>query len=561
MLPTEPGPPPARAEATGRALVAGAVLGVVLAAAGVYAGLKTSILDGGSIAAALAGFMIFSRARRPYGLLENNITATTAASAGVMGFVVGLAGPIPALALMGVTLPGWSVALLGTAAGLVGITAATLLRRKLVVDDALPFPTGSATAEVIETIHAARATAFRRAQVMVSAAAVAMLVTWLRDGIPSLIPQTVAIGGTLSGFAAASLTLGFSFTPVLLGTGAMIGMRSTASMLLGAVIAWAALAPWLLRSGIVAKADYGVLSTWLVFPGLGLLVAGSFVPLVLQAGSVLRSLRDIGVLVGGRRSDSRLTLLAAGGVVLLVVACWQVGVGVGPAAIAVLLALLLANVSARATGETDLAPVGQVGLLTQIAFASGGTLTSMVAAWMSTGISSQTAQTLWAFKAGQRLNASPRAQIGAQLLGALVGGVVVVPVYVLIVKGYGLGTEAMPAAGAQSWKAMAEAVRGVVPPYALLAGAIGLTAGTVIALLGRTRAVRLLPSPAAMGLAMLIPASYSLTAFAGALTANVARRVRPSLDETTVLTVAAGAIAGESLMGVVVAALKMTGWL
>src|SRR6478609_5522254 len=133
MPPTAPGSPPTPAEATGRALVAGAALGVVLAAAGVYAGLKTSIIDGGGIAAALAGLMIFSRARRPYGLLENNITATTAASAGVMGFVAGLAGPIPALGLMGITLPAWSVALLGTAAGLVGITAATLLRRKLVI--------------------------------------------------------------------------------------------------------------------------------------------------------------------------------------------------------------------------------------------------------------------------------------------------------------------------------------------------------------------------------------------------------------------------------------------
>jgi uncharacterized oligopeptide transporter (OPT) family protein len=462
---------------------------------------------------------------------------------------------------MGVTLPAWSVALLGTAAALLGIAAATLLRRKLVVEDALPFPTGSATAEVIETIHAARATALRRALVMVGTAAAAMLVTWFREGKPKLIPQMLPIGGTLTGFAAASLTLGFSCTPVLLGTGAMIGLRSTVSLLLGAAIAWVGIAPWLLRGGIVPQADYGPLSSWLAFPGLGLLIAGSFVPLLLQAGAVLRSLRDMGVLVGGRRSDPRLALLATTGVVVVIVACGQIGVGIVAAAIAVLLALLLANVSARATGETDIAPVGQVGLLTQIAFASGGTLTSMVAAWISTAISSQTAQTLWGYKAGQRLNASPRAQMTAQLLGALVGGVVVVPVYIIIVKGYGLGTEAMPAASAQSWKAMAEAVRGTVPPHALLAGAIGVGAGTVLALLGRTRAARLLPSPAAMGLAMLIPAAFSLTAFAGALTAVVARRVRPALDETTVLTAAAGAIAGESMMGVVVAALGWAGLL
>jgi uncharacterized oligopeptide transporter (OPT) family protein len=221
--------------------------------------------------------------------------------------------------------------------------------------------------------------------------------------------------------------------------------------------------------------------------------------------------------------------------------------------------LLLANVSARATGETDIGPVGAVGLLTQLAFAAGGPLTAMVAGWISTGTSSQAAQTLWSFKAGQRLGASPRAQVGAQLLGALVGGVVVVPVYILIVKGYGIGTEAMPAASALSWRAMAEAVSGSLPPHGPLAGTIGLGVGTVLALLARTRAERYVPSPAAIGLAMLIPASYSVTALAGALTLLGVRKLRPGVDQSLALTAAAGGIAGESVMGVIVAALTWAG--
>src|SRR5688572_1794712 len=332
MVPTDPGSPaPPRAEATARALIAGAALGVVLAAAGVYAGLKTSMVDGGGIAAALIGFIVFARARRVYSVLENNITATVAASAGVMAFVVGIAGPIPALSLMGIALPGWSVALLGTAAGVLGIAAAMLLRRKLVIDDALPFPTGNATAEVIETIHAARASAVLRASILISAAALAMMITWFRDGRPAFIPQTTAIGGMLTGFAAASLTLGFSWSPVLLGTGAMMGVRSAASMVLGGTVAWAVLAPWLLRNRIVDTASYGPLSSWLVWPGLGLLIAGSFVPLLLQAGSVVRSLRDIGALADRRGADPRMAVLAVAGMVVLVAACWTVGIGPGVA--------------------------------------------------------------------------------------------------------------------------------------------------------------------------------------------------------------------------------------
>ena len=65
----------------------------MLAAGNVYTGLKTSFIDGGSITAALLGFTFFATftrlARRPYSALENNITQTTAASAAIMGFVLG----------------------------------------------------------------------------------------------------------------------------------------------------------------------------------------------------------------------------------------------------------------------------------------------------------------------------------------------------------------------------------------------------------------------------------------------------------------------------------------
>ena len=560
---------PGRREATVRALVVGCGIGLVLAAGNVYTGLKTGFIDGGGITAALLGFLIFSGFRRlgagPYSVLENNITQTTASSAAIMGFVVGLAGPVPALHLLGTHLPGWSVAVWGTGAGLLGIAAAGFLRRKLVVDDALPFPTGAATAEVIGTIHTARAVAVRRAWLLLGAAAAAMAVTWFRDGRPAFIPQATLFGGAIGGIAAASVTLGITWSPLIVSTGAMIGTRAAGSMLLGGGIAWAVLAPWLLRSGIVREASYGALSSWMVWPGLGLLVAGSFVPLALQGGSVLRSFRDLGAL-GRHGSDLRARalglLLLAGVAVLVIVGATTFGVGPAAAIGAVLLALLLTNVSARATGETDVGPVGAVGLLTQLAFAGGGTLTSVLAGWISTGSSSQSSQTLWAFRAGDRLGASPRAQVGAQLLGALLGGAIVVPVYLLVAGSYGVGTEAMPAASAQSWKAMAEAVSGGVaalPRYGPLAGAAGLVAGTVLVLRARTSGGRFLPSPAAMGMAMLIPGSYSIAAFAGALLVIGARRLRPGLDHAAVLTLAAGGIAGESITGVVIAALNAAG--
>ena len=121
-------------------------------------------------------------------------------------------------------------------------------------------------------------------------------------------------------------------------------------------------------------------------------------------------------------------------------------------------------------------PVGAVGMLTQTAFAGAGVVTSLVTGGVSTATSAQACGTLYAFRAGERLGASPRAQVGAQLLGAVLGAVVVVPVYFLVVKSYGIGTEALPAPSAQSWKAMAEAVQGgaLPPDTRALAAGVGL---------------------------------------------------------------------------------------
>jgi uncharacterized oligopeptide transporter (OPT) family protein len=571
--------PHPRRENTARALVTGCAIGVVLAAGNVYTGLKTAFIDGGSITAALLSFMLFSTFKRlgrtPYGALENNITQTTASSAAIMGFVAGLPGPIPALTLLGHSFPGWAIALMGAAIGMVGIFAATLLREKLVVEDALPFPTGRATAELIETMYAGRATAVRRAWLLGTAAAVAMALTWFRDGRPAVLPQTLAFGGAIAGVATSALTLGLSVSPLVFSTGAMVGLRMSTSMLLGAVIAYAGIAPALLGHGIVREAAYASLSSWLVWPALGLLLAGSFLPLLLEGGVLLRSLRDLGSVLlrltapakGGpepasARPRGLALLLLASVVVIVVVGRRTFGIHPAVSLGGLVVALVLANICGRATGETDLAPVGAIGTLTQFIFGGKGHAISMITGWITMGSSSQTSQTLWAFRAGARLGASPKAQVGAQILGAMLGALVVVPVYLVLVRSYGLGTEAMPAPSALSWKATAEAVRGglsALPPYGPAAGGIGIGIGILLTFLGRARFGRFVPSPAAMGAAMLLPASLSVAAFAGAATIAAARRLRPGFDEQSAMALAAGGIAGESLMGVFIAILIATG--
>jgi uncharacterized oligopeptide transporter (OPT) family protein len=572
--------PSGEREATIRALVSGAVIGVLLAAGNVYTVFKVGVIDGGSITAALLAFAMFGGFKRlqrtPYSALENNITQTAAASAAVMSFVTGVAGPIPALALMGTQFPSAAVMLFGAAVGLLGVFVAALLRRRLVVEEALPFPTGIATGEVIETIFSARHIALRRILLLAVAAGVAGAVTWFRDGRPAVIPQGFMVGGTLAGVAVAKLGVGFSCSPLMLATGAMVGVRGAAGMLAGGTIAKLVLAPWLLRAGIVADADYGSFNRWLVWPALGLLVSGSFLPLLLDGGTLVRSLRQLAVWrstpAGAPRSNDgsvapRLwgpLLLASVTVIFLL--GWLV-FGINPLVTvgALVLALVLANVAARATGETDFSPGGPMGTVSLMATASRGPVTGIMSGALSLGMTSQTSQTLWAFRAGHHLGASPRAQIGAQILGVLVGAAVTVPVYFVIASSYGIGNERMPAVAALSWRATAEAMQGLtaLPRWGAAAGMIGVAAGAGLTLLGRARLGRILPSAASLGVGFMLPPSLTLVALAGALLALGAVRLwrDRGIDQASILALAAGAMAGESTVGVIIAILMTIGLL
>ncbi|HEX4405874.1 MAG TPA: OPT/YSL family transporter, partial [Polyangia bacterium] len=230
--------------------------------------------------------------------------------------------------------------------------------------------------------------------------------------------------------------------------------------------------------------------------------------------------------------------------------------------IGLVIALVLANVCARTAGETDMAPTGAMGTLTQLMFTGSGPVASLIAGSISAGTATQTSQMLWAFKAGDKLKSSANAQMWAQLLGATVGAIVCVPVYFVITHAWGIGTEAMPAPSALSWKATAEAVGGglaAMPPYAFVAGTIGFCVGVLLTALGGTRVSRFVPSPAAMGIAVISPFAISASAFVGGLAVVVVKRLFPKASDAAIMSVAAGGIAGESVMGVIVAALIATG--
>ncbi len=120
------------AELTIRALLLGAVLGVVFAASSVYLALKIGLTVSASIPIAVLAVAFF-RTLGHSTILENNIVQTTG-SAGE-SIAAGVVFTLPAILLMGYDLSIAKVGIIAAVGGILGILLMIPLRRALIVKE------------------------------------------------------------------------------------------------------------------------------------------------------------------------------------------------------------------------------------------------------------------------------------------------------------------------------------------------------------------------------------------------------------------------------------------
>jgi len=496
---------------------------------------------------------------------EGNISQTTASSAASI-ISGGLVAPIPAYTLItGERLGAAPMMAWVFAVSFLGIWVAWALRPSMIEDSPLRFPAGVATLETMRDIFGHGREALARVAVLLGAALLSGLLKWA---------QTFA--RLLGEWSPSALAAKYGFTlspsPLLIGFGAIVGLRVGASLLAGALVAWGGLGPWLLASGRVSAAGasgslFEPLVAWLLWPGVSLMVSATLTGLALR---LVRAAPG----GGGRRMRlpaPSMPALAGFALACVLTVALQVelfGISLPLALLAIPLALLLAVVAARVVGETGIAPIGAIGKVSQLGVgvvAPGQAVTNLMAANVAGGAAGQCADLLNDFKAGHGIGASAARQSIAQCFGVLTGSVVGVAVYLALIPDPSsmLLTEQWPAPAVAVWKAVAEALAqglGSVPASARAAMLIAALAGVILgALESRPRAARWLPSAASLGLAFVIPASVSLMIFAGALLAWLFAALRPALAERFTLAAAAGMITGESLVGVAVAVMGLAG--
>jgi putative OPT family oligopeptide transporter len=293
------------AEFTLKAIVIGALFGLVFGASTVYLGLRAGLTVSASIPIAVLAISVLKKLGGST-ILENNIVQTIG-SAGetVAGGVV---FTIPALIFLTPYGPSYfnyfQITVLALAGGILGILMMVPLRRALIVKEhgVLPYPEGAACADVLvagERGGQLAATVFTGLGV----GALWKSLSWIFQIFRTVVGYSMA---RASFFPNATLNVDIS--PEYMGVGYVIGPRIAGVMFAGGVLSWMVLLPLLSILGRYMPAPFPpvpasglridqmsaqqIWSAYIRYTGAGAVLAAGIITLCRTIPTIVSSFRD-----------------------------------------------------------------------------------------------------------------------------------------------------------------------------------------------------------------------------------------------------------------------------
>lgn len=564
---------------TWRAVIMGGLLGALMSVSNLYTAIKLGWLFGVAITACVLSFTIWRCLRfinpklSQMSILENNCMQSTASSA---GYSTGstIATAFGAYLLITGKQVDWHITLVWTAiTALLGVLLAVPMKQQMINKERLPFPSGIAAAETLKSLYGGTKEAVYQAYSLVAAMVAGVLTGVASKGewawqkmigfkLPDLIPFPITLGGVkLADFP------GFGFEPslMLISAGMIVGMRVSASMLLSASILYFGFGPWLMQNHIIPT-PHKLLSGWALWTGTSIMVSAGLTSFILQWKTIVRALGSIKKSDGaGNEKMAALARIEVPmkwfwiGVIPLAVifaiveyVAFKVSFHLG--IISVVTSFFLALVACRATGETDITPIGAMGKISQLSFAvlSPHNITSnLMAASVTANCASASADLLTDLKSGYLLGANARRQFLAQLSGVFFGTITIVPAWYLMIPNKEV-LESYNPPNTTIWKAVAEALSNgisALPESARVGIIVGLVIGLVLTVLETLypKMRKYLPSAMGLGLAWVMPFQNCLSFFIGACIAMIWKKAHAKTADNFTVPIASGAIAGESL--------------
>ena len=558
-------------EFTPRSVIVGLAVALLIGASYPYVVLKFGFGPNISVVSAFFGFIALGLASRNYNRWENNIVQTAGTTAGQIAFLCWLLAAFDIMAAdpasgFDVHLTWQQTFVWLSASGLLGVFLAVPLRKHFIEDENLPFPDGMAAGETLIMLDSRGEEGRKSAFAMIGALAasgmtfLATQLKWIVDTIPVVVNQFSGVVG-----------LGFGISLLNIGSGIIIGIRISASMLIGAIIGWVLAPPWLVSRGLITpnarRVDILLTVMW---PAVGMLVAGGIAALVLRwrvLASTFRSLAG-----AGASEDLPLRWVWIGSLIsaafLVIVQRRYFGTPIWHSLLAIALAMPLALVALRVLGETNWGPISAMTNLTQAMFgaiAPGDLRANMVSSGITAAVAAESEGLMQDFRTGAMIRSTPRVLTYMQLLAVPVGALALALMYPLLRDTYGVVGEhaQLLSPTSQRWVGFAKLVTQELTGGTLSAEAaarvswiktsfvIGALVGIALTLLEQKKEWRpFVPSPTGMGIAALIPINAVTMIFLGALGDVMWGRMARESHDRYSIPVASGLIAGEALVAV-----------
>jgi OPT family oligopeptide transporter len=605
-----------------RSALTGMGLGALLSLTNIYVGAKSGWTLGVGLTSVILAFAMFKSLARlglaeEFTILENNAMQSIATASGYMTSPL-ISSLAAYMMVTGYVVPMWQIMAWIIVVAILGVLFAFPFKRRFINDEQQPFPEGRAAGIVMDSLHHGDAAAgLLKAKLLVGFAALSAAVKLLQSEVitayltikgfrlhvPEFLDEWIyKFTGTptILGTPVTSLTLRPEVDLAMVGAGGLVGIRTGASILLGALVNYAILAPIMIDRQDILPNSKGMIgfreiTFWSLWCGVSMMTAASLLaffgrPKVLWAA--LAKLADFITNPRGeqdgsadvlRRIELPLSVSLVGvpivGALVMLMAQRFFGVDYWMSVVALALVFVFCLIAINSTALTSITPIGAMGKLTQLTFGAlvpRNEIVNLMTASITGEVASNAANLLQDIKPGYMLGAKPRQQAIGHLLGIFAGAALSVPVFYLVFlkvpPSQLLATElsvpyeidskyAMPSATV--WKAVADVLAdGIhkIPRTARFAALAGVLSGLGLEVWRLASRNRFPLSPVAMGLGFIVPFPTCLSMFAGALAFWVAEKLfggRPSGMNRGVVEnqepICAGLIAGASLMGIAVA--------
>ena len=578
-----------------RVILIGVALSIVMGSANVYLGLKAGMTVSASIPAAVMGMLvlkyigIFSRKSKPGSILEAN-QIQTAASAGE-SLAAGIIFTMPALILIGI----WQefdmilTTVIAFTGGLLGILFMIPMRQVFIVSNEsnLKYPEGLACASVLEAGQEAGDP--KQASSIIKGIMIGALFKGLISfaGVLRGVIETAVLSGN------RILFFGGDISPALMAVGFIVRLNIAALIFIGGFLSWLIGIP-LLGNGLEFSANplegaWQIWSTKIRYVGVGAMVIGGISSIykvrkgLIDAIKVLRQSqndsRQKSIPISERNMSPRvINILSLIAIVLVCVVYFNITNSITIALVTTAIMMVMAffftavasyivglvgNSNSPVSGMTITAVLFTGGLLYIFGFSgTEGMVATLGVAAIVCCAACTSGDVCNDLKTGQIVGASPFRQQIMQIIGVGVASLVMAPIMQLLHENTpgGIGGRELAAPQAGLFASLANGFFGDGNlPWDMVA--IGASLGIVLlifdAFLEKNKSTfRLHVMPVAVG--MYLPFGLSTPILIGGIIAHFINRKNKTDEESEIslqngILVSSGLIAGESLMGIMLA--------